>query len=461
MMGDNKPQNSLKFTLWVFLLCGAMAGIQFVYSIQFAIGGPLLNQKYHLSTAIIPIILTTSGAISGFIVQPIVGVYSDNCASKFGRRRPFILGGLIFSIIGMFLVGNSVDIGNALGDKADGSQSGDHVIGLSIAITCLWVINISVNAMQGPARALIADLLPQESQQLGNAILTATLGFSNIIANVVGAQFLTVPDSYRIVFMIGCGFTTLCTLPTLIIAKEPYYEPLENESNSPLKVFAKIGTSFIAMPNVVVRIFIVFFLSWCAYSPFMVYLTLYFGYNVVNSGDDQDKFNHGVQLGMYGLAIFAGISFIYSLVQTPLLKVAGIRPTFFMTQILATVCYGALWFFSYNGSITIAIALVFTGLVGINFTANNSIPFALLADSVPNNKVGLYIGVLNSAATTSQVITNTLAGKVVVANLHDNVAWALALGAGISAGASLFIWILKTPNTSNRPNTNEYEPINA
>ncbi len=47
---------------------------------------------------------------------------------------------------------------------------------ISIAIAFLWVINISVNMMQGPSRAIIADLLPADSQQLGNAILTASTG---------------------------------------------------------------------------------------------------------------------------------------------------------------------------------------------------------------------------------------------------------------------------------------------
>lgn len=454
---ENQVPRGPAFIFWIFLLCCAMAGVQFVYSIQFAIGAPLLIQQFKLSASMIAIILTTSGAISGFIVQPIVGVYSDSCTSRFGRRRPFILAGMILVVVGMFFVGNSVQFGKLLGDNPDGVHPSDHKWGLMIAISCLWLINISVNAMQGPARALIADLVPAESQQLGNAILTATTGLSNVIANVVGAQFLMKPDPYRILFMIGCGFTALCTLPTLFAAKEQQYVRKEGEKTGVVDAFAKIGKSFVTMPSVVVRIFIVFFFSWCAYSPFMIYLTTYYGNNVENAGNDQTKFQHGVQLGMYGLALFAALSFLYSMIQTPLLKIFGVRPTYFLSQVIATACFGALWFLAIKNLITVPLALILTALVAINFTAFNSIPFALLAESVPNSKMGMYMGVLNSAATLSQVVTNILAGKVVVAEMKENVAWALCFGAGISALTSVLVWIIKTPEKSEK--LSEREPL--
>ena len=111
----------------------------------------------------------------------------------------------------MAMVGNSVQLGQLLGDKPNGETPHDHIYGLTIAVSCsflvtlhslslpsplspslslfyisfslehtkvgfLWLINISVNAMQGPARALISDMLPPDQQQLGNAIVTLTSG---------------------------------------------------------------------------------------------------------------------------------------------------------------------------------------------------------------------------------------------------------------------------------------------
>jgi len=357
--------------------------------------------------------------------------------------------GAILCVLGMALVGNSPNLGVLLGDNENGITPSDHKFGLAIAITFLWVINLSVNAMQGPSRALIADLLPLQEQQFGNAILMATTGLSNVVAYLIGAQVLETDHPYQILFMIGCGFLTICTIPTLIVAKEKVYVPEGVVSRSPLDAFAQIGRTFITMPNVVVRIFIVFFFSWCAYSPFLIYLTIYYGYNVENF--NAKDYNHGVQLGFYGLALNAVVSFLYGITQTFYLKHIGIKPTYFITQVIATVCFAAMWILSVDHRLTVAIALVLTAAVAMNFTAFNSIPFALLADAVPNSQMGLYMGVLNSAATLSQVFTNVVAGKGVVAHANENVAWAFCVGAGLSAVASLLVWIVKIPEKSDAP----------
>ncbi|KAJ0610307.1 putative MFS transporter superfamily [Helianthus annuus] len=55
--------------------------------------------------------------LSGLVVQPIVGYYSDRCTSRFGRRRPFIAGGAFLVAIVVFLIGYAADIGVSIIDK--------------------------------------------------------------------------------------------------------------------------------------------------------------------------------------------------------------------------------------------------------------------------------------------------------------------------------------------------------
>jgi len=276
-----------------------------------------------------------------------------------------------------------------------------------------------------------------------------------VVAYIVGAQVLTTKDPYQILFMIGCAFLTACTIPTLIVAKEERFVPKEVVSRSPVAAFVLIVKGFATMPNVVLRIFIAFFFCWCAYSPFMIYVTTFYGDNVYPS-----DYNHGVQLGFYGMAINAAVSFSYSMIQTPLLGFIGIRPTFFLAQVIGTACLGALWALSWKGLLTVPIALIVTALLAINFAAFNSIPFALLADAVPSAKIGLYMGVLNSASTLAQVFTNVVAGKLVSAK-DENVAWAFCLGAGLSAFASILVWIVKVPTeiTEDKTDISEKSPL--
>ena len=43
-----------------------------------------------------------AGPLSGLIMQPVVGVIADNSRSKWGRRRPFMIGGSL--IVGLCLL---------------------------------------------------------------------------------------------------------------------------------------------------------------------------------------------------------------------------------------------------------------------------------------------------------------------------------------------------------------------
>lgn len=45
-----------------------------------------------------------AGPLSGLIVQPVVGVFSDTLNWKMGRRRPFILLGALLTILSMYMV---------------------------------------------------------------------------------------------------------------------------------------------------------------------------------------------------------------------------------------------------------------------------------------------------------------------------------------------------------------------
>lgn len=49
-------------------------------------------------------------------MQPTIGILSDNTTSRLGRRRPYLIGGVAFIVIGEILVANAQVFGVALGD---------------------------------------------------------------------------------------------------------------------------------------------------------------------------------------------------------------------------------------------------------------------------------------------------------------------------------------------------------
>ncbi len=144
----------LGFRTRIFLASASNAGVQFMSSIMFAVGGPLFQEQFHVPSSEVAIILAVvipfSGVFtqvhaflrSGFrfsnahTLQPIVGAWSDRLMSRHGRRRPFILFGSIVCSLGMLLLAFSNLLGLACGDVAAGTSSSDHVWGISVSNTC-------------------------------------------------------------------------------------------------------------------------------------------------------------------------------------------------------------------------------------------------------------------------------------------------------------------------------------
>jgi len=460
------PKNSLSFLFWLFCVTFSLAGVQFVYSIQFAIGTPLFNQELKVSTSIVPIILSTAGPISGFIVQPIIGVLSDGCTAKLGRRRPFILVGTILCAVGMAVIGNSVPLGKLLGDKESGLAASDHKAALAFAIVGLWVMNLFVNVMQGPSRAIISDIVPKDKQQTGNAMVSNVMGLAAVTANVVGAQFFGHPEPYRYLFTIGIGCCLFSCIPTMIAAKEQQFvkggysqinsddssdnysnDQTKNNSNASIEkqtigtVFGKIYRGFRYMPSEMLRVVLLYFFSWAAFSPFMIYITQWFGVNVFHgdSAINDTKYQDGVRMGMYGLAIFAGVQWFYSFILPIIVEKLGVKFTYLFSQVLATAAFVLFLFFH-----RVDVGFVLMGVTAINFTTFNSVPFALVANSAKND-AGLYMGVLNSASVVAQTVTNLAAGAVVGWKGED-VSWGIAFGACLSVIACVLVFFVKVPS---------------
>ena len=448
------PSGGIKFYLWLFCLCASLMGVQFVYSIQFSIGAPLFKNKLKLSQSTIAIILATAGPISGFIVQPIVGVWSDGCGSKWGRRRPFIFWGAVGCAIGMALIGGSVQIGSWLGDNDESADWHDHMVGIFCAVSGLWIMNLFVNTIQGPSRAVVLDIVPQDKQQDGNAMASGVMGLSAIIANVVGSLVFDTPEPYRNLFLFGIICVIGAIIPTMIVAKEKVHDqsivvdPTDPTSKytGVCGAFYKIYYAFRTIPRKMILVVVVYFLSWCAYSPFMIYLTSYFSDNIYKGS--QKRRNHGIQMGMFGLAVFAAAQWLFSLVLAPLTRCFTVGGVYTVTQLLATGCYALFYWLADFGELTFVVGLAWgvMAVIALNFTTMNSVPFGLVRGITGNKNAGLYMGVLNAASVVAQTVTNCIAGAILKATrTHESgsqSSWGSESSSVIDSGENVAVAIL-------------------
>lgn len=106
-----------------------------------------------------------AGPLSGLIVQPIIGVLSDENTSKWGRRRPMMVLGAAIVAIAMLVLGFTQEIvGIFVADK-----EAARMPTIVLAVFSIYVVDFAINAVMSCSRSLIVDTLPIEKQQAGAA----------------------------------------------------------------------------------------------------------------------------------------------------------------------------------------------------------------------------------------------------------------------------------------------------
>ncbi|KAK2994653.1 hypothetical protein RJ640_007834 [Escallonia rubra] len=233
---SSPPKNISLITL--ILSCTVAAGVQFGWALQLSLLTPYIQTlgiKHAFSSFI-----WLCGPITGLVVQPCVGIWSDKCSSKYGRRRPFILvGSLMISIsvsIAVIIIGFSADIGYLLGDTKEHCSTfkGTRTRAAIVFIVGFWMLDLANNTVQGPARALLADLAGPDQRNSANAIFCSWMAVGNILGFSSGASgnwhrwfpFLMSSacceacGNLKAAFLVAVVFLGLCTLVTLYFAKE-------------------------------------------------------------------------------------------------------------------------------------------------------------------------------------------------------------------------------------------------
>ena len=390
-----------------------MLAYQIAYSVEFALGSPIMS-SLEISTTYQSLIWF-SGPLSGFIVQPLIGFYSDITMSRLGRRRPFIIIGAVGIVIGFVLIYFVENIGNAFGSTVSSKKNAK----IGIFVFALFLTNIAINVLQGPSRTLIGDVVPPSQQQKANTIGSVMLGIAAIITNLIGGLSIAkklnigLSDS-QFVFLVGGILILLGVTITCVVTKEEQLRE-KPKRNNPLK---EIYFATKTIPKPVLRIAIVYFLSWMAYFPFNIETTDFFGsdiYNGISNGTNEQKslYNEGVNFGMLVIAVSNVLVLLYSMIQSKVIEKLGLKLSYALSQIIEGICL-ILVFFVKN---KYALMGIFAPL-GISCSIFNSVPFSVVGLIVPQEQMGIYMGVLNSFAVVGQQCANFALGSGVGAISH-------------------------------------------
>ncbi|KNE60189.1 hypothetical protein AMAG_05608 [Allomyces macrogynus ATCC 38327] len=193
---------SLARRLGVALL---LLGLQFAWAVELAYGTPFLLSLGMGKSA--TSLVWLAGPLSGLLAQPIVGALSDKCTSRYGRRRPFIVGGAAGVIVSMLIVALARELG---GSPASGKAT--HLT-LSLAVAGFYLLDFSINTVQSAARSLILDVIPQHQQESANALAGTMICLGNIIAYATG--FVDLAAVFR-VQGVSAQFKLLCAVASVV-----------------------------------------------------------------------------------------------------------------------------------------------------------------------------------------------------------------------------------------------------
>ncbi len=368
--------------------------------------------------------------LTGMIVQPIIGYFSDKTWTKLGRRRPFFLAGAILTSIALVLMPNAPHLSQIIAPMFIGG-------GL------LMMMDASINISMEPFRALVADNLPEEQHTLGFTVQTVLIGIGAVVGSwlpyMLGNWFGfskvsetkgVVPDNVLWSFYIGAFVLISSILWTVFNTKEyPPEQLIQNKEEEKQKF---------KIPPVMFQLLLVQFFSWFALFSMWVYTTPAVALQFFNTTDPNSAAFHdagnwvGILFGVYN-----GVSALVALLLPFVVK----RTSRKVTHSLALLIGGLsmISFLIVKDSTFLIVPMIG---IGIAWASILSMPYAMLAGSIPANRMGLVMGLFNMSITIPQIVSGIFSGLILKYFFHNNPVLSLVM-AGVSfvlaSGLSLLI----------------------
>lgn len=332
-------------------------------------------------------ILNIAGPITGLVVQPIIGAMSDKTwSTKWGRRKPYFLIGAIIGSLCLFAFPTSPVLWFAVG--------------------LLWILDVGNNMAMEPYRAFVGDELPERQLSLGYQMQSLFVGAGILLANgsIVLFQYLFGGDSVEVAgeipkwlyysFYIG-GILSIITILWSVL-KTPEIPPSAGElaeinhtKGLPLgqriaKPFSEIGQAIKDMPIFIWKLGAVYLFQWYALFIYWQYITPLFKLTLGHS--TSEAASQSAQMSLtYNI-----VTMVVALALVPLTLKYGGKKIYALSLVGTGLALFAIPFI--ENSLLVLVPMV---LFGIGWAAMMGIPYTMVSKVVPQERRGVYMGILN------------------------------------------------------------------
>jgi maltose/moltooligosaccharide transporter len=460
----------------IWNMCFGFLGIQFGFALQNA-NVSRIFQTLGAEIDAIPM-LWIAAPLTGLIVQPIVGHYSDRTWTRLGRRRPYFLYGALATSAALLLMPNSPS--------------------LWIAAGLLWVLDASINVSMEPFRAFVGDQLRPSQRARGYAMQSFFIGIGAVVASALpwllaraGVENTAapgeIPPTVRYAFYAGAvvllgavGWTVLRTReypPEELERFDDAHPAAAHTGERPRRreslpwlglglglalwiqlgglakelfllagmlaayglalallagtrasnAFTQIMADLHAMPDGMRRLALVQFFSWFALFAMWIYTTaavtsVHYG----SSDPTSAAYNDGANWVGVLFAAYNGFAALAAIAIPPMAARLGLRWSHLLNLWIGAAAL--LSFLFIRDPQWLLLSMVG---IGIAWASILSLPYALLSDSLPARKMGVYMGIFNFFIVIPQLLAASVLGVLLKTFFGNQPIYALAIG-GVS-----------------------------
>lgn len=389
--------------------------------------------------------------LTGMIVQPIIGHYSDRTWNRLGRRRPYFLAGAVLASIALVLMPNA-DLFISL------------LPALWVGAGFLMIMDTSFNIAMEPFRALVADNLPAEQRTDGFAVQTFLIGIGAVVGSwlpYIFAEWLgidknapegSIPPNVVYSFYVGAAVFLATIIWTVIKTKE--YPPAEyaayqaaegaTETQEGSGSLLNIFKDFAQMPATMKQLGLTQFFSWFGLFCMWVYTTSAIAQHIYGLPVEDNKSetfqNAGNWVGVL-FGIYNGVSAIYALLLPRIAAKLGKKRTHALSLIAGGLGLVSIYFMPSANALIIPMIGI-----GMAWASILAMPYALLAGSIPAGKMGIYMGLFNFFITLPQIVSSLFSGPIVKYFFGSQSIYALILGGVCMFAAAASVMLVKDEN---------------
>ncbi|KAK9370440.1 hypothetical protein V1509DRAFT_617783 [Lipomyces kononenkoae] len=362
-------------------------------------------------------VVWVAGPLSGLVMQPVVGVWSDECTSRYGRRRPFMVVGSV--IVGLSLI--LMAWAREFVDVFVSSERWAPIVTIIVAVLSVFTTDFSVNAVQACCRAIIVDTLPKSKQELANAWAGRMVAGGHLIGYFAGVIDLVDYFPYlgntqlKVLCVISSLALLLCVgLTSWAVEERVLIRTNEvDKSSSIYHILRSLLYTGFHLPFRIRQIFTVQLFAWYGWFTFLFYSSTWVGEIFVRYGssdlsDSRDRVGAIGRVGSLALTVYSTITLICSLIlpffvvplnsalqhqnkstyeNLPkfvaefLYAIAPYRPTLPTAWVIGQLVYAVAMF----GTVfvkSVKAATFVVGICGFSWALSSWAPYALLAEEI-------------------------------------------------------------------------------